>query len=366
MSDADEPGSTRASRWRKALNYGAIGLALAFLALTVSNASWLAPDPNGRVKLIAHRGVYQLFDQTGLERDTCTATRIEPPVHDYLENTVRSMQQAQKLTAQMVEVDIAPTADGRIAVFHDWTLDCRTDGKGATRDLTMAELKALDVGHGYTADGGKTFPFRGKGVGAMPALEEALAALPRTPILFNFKSKDPAEADLLARLLRASGRDVERIGDGFYGDPAPVERIARHFPKAWAWSKEGARACSEDYVMLGWSGYLPESCRGGTMIVPLNYQWPFWGWPNRLIARMEAAGGRVLMVGAQGDDAKPMGISLPEQLGEVPASFNGYLWVEDIWTVGPALRPGRDRRTNAQAVAADEGLERRRARMDAE
>ena len=58
-----------------------------------------------------------------MANDTCTATRIEQPVHDYLENTVRSMQAARLATAQMVEVDIAPTADGRIAIFHDWTHD---------------------------------------------------------------------------------------------------------------------------------------------------------------------------------------------------------------------------------------------------
>lgn len=350
------------SRWARPLGLAA---AIAFLGLTLLNASWLAPEPKGAPKLVAHRGVYQLFDQRNLENDTCTATRIEPPVHDYLENTVRSMERARVLTAQMVEVDIAPTADGQIAVFHDWTVDCRTDGTGATRDLTMVELKALDIGYGYTADGGKTFPFRGKGVGQIPTLEEALAALPRTPILFNFKSKDPAEADLLARRLREAGREVEWIGDGFYGDAAPVERIATHFPQAWAWSKAAARKCSEDYILLGWSGYLPASCRGGTLIVSLDTQWAFWGWPDRLIARMEAAGGRVLLVGPQGNDAMPMGLALPEQLGKVPASYNGYLWVEDIWTVGPALRPGQDRRTNAQAITAQDALAQRRARFEA-
>jgi glycerophosphoryl diester phosphodiesterase len=356
-------GIARLIRWLKLV--GTIA-ALALLVLTLVNASWLAPEPKGAVKLVAHRGVYQLFDQRGLGRDTCTATRIEQPVHDYLENTVRSMQQARALTAQMVEVDIAPTADDRIAVFHDWTLDCRTDGSGAIRDHTMAELKALDIGYGYTADGGETFPFRGKGVGAMPTLEEALAALPATPIIFNFKSNDAGEADLLARLLRESGRDVARIGDAFYGATPPVERIRRHFPDSWAWSKEEAETCSKDYVLLGWSGYLPASCRGKTLIVPLNYQWPFWGWPNRLIARMEAHGGRVLVTGLHGVAAAPGGLSLPEELGQVPASFNGYLWVEDIWTIGPALRPRWDRRTNAQAVAAQEGLDRRRAHYAAD
>lgn len=351
-------------RWPKRLGLAA---ALGLLVLTLVNASWLAPEPNGGPKLVAHRGVYQLFDQRGLERDTCTATRIEQSVHDYLENTVRSMQQARALGAQMIEVDIAPTADGRIAIFHDWTLDCRTDGSGAIRDRTMAELKALDVGYGYSVDGGRTFPFRGKGVGAMPTLEEALAALPDTPISFNFKSGDPGEADLLARLLRESGRDVERIGDAFYGGPvAPVARIRQHFPNNWAWSKDEAKACTKDYVKFAWSGYLPESCRGRTLIVPLNYQWAFWGWPNRLIARMEAHGGRVLITGVQGNDAVPGGLSLPEQLGDIPASFNGYLWIEDIWTLGPALRPGQDRRTNAQMIAAQQGLARRRARYAAD
>ncbi len=353
---------------RRWLKRAALVLALVVLGLTFLNASWLAPEPEGGVKLVAHRGVYQLFDQTNLDpQETCTATRIEPPVHDYLENTVRSMQRARDLGAQMVEVDIASTADARIAVFHDWTLGCRTNGGGNVRDHTMAELKALDIGYGYTADGGGTFPFRGTGVGAMPTLAEALVALPETPIIFNFKSGDPAEADLLARALRESGRDVEGIGDAFYGGPtAPIERIRRHFPRNWAWSKEEAKACSKDYVKFGWSGYLPQSCRGRTLIVPLNYQWAFWGWPNRLIARMEAHGGRVLMTGPHGVAAAPGGLSLPEELAEVPASFNGYLWIEDIWTLGPALRPSRDRRTNAQIAAAEQGLDRRRAHYAAD
>ncbi len=54
-------------------------------------------------------------------------------------------------------------------VFHDWGVDCRTNGKGVTRTLSLAEIKKLDVGYGYTADGGKTFPLRGKGVGMAQA-----------------------------------------------------------------------------------------------------------------------------------------------------------------------------------------------------
>ena len=144
------------------------------------------------------------------------------------------MRWAVGLGANMVEIDVAPTKDGKMVLFHDWTVDCRTDGKGDTRDLTLAELKALDIGYGYTADGGKTFPLRGKGVGKMPTVEEGLAALPVHPILFNFKSKNPREADQLFAILKASGRDSEKLGDAFYGDERPVKRMRELLPDNWS------------------------------------------------------------------------------------------------------------------------------------
>src|SRR3546814_11551233 len=116
------------------------------------------------------------------------------------------MRWAVGLGAAMVEVDVAPTKDGRMVLFHDWTVDCRTNGQGETRDLPLAQLKALDLGHGYTADGGKTFPLRGKGVGTMPTVAEGLAALPVHPTPFNFKSTAPAAADQLFALLHEIGR----------------------------------------------------------------------------------------------------------------------------------------------------------------
>ncbi len=346
------------------LGRAALFLAVAVLLLTFVNASWIADKPVGGVKLIAHRGVAQQFSREGVDNDTCTATRIEPPVHDYLENTPRSMQAAALMGADMVEVDIAPTSDGRIAAFHDWTVDCRTEGKGETRSKTLAELQALDPGFGYTADGGKSFPLRSKRKDRIPSLEEALAALPNTPILFNFKSKNPKEADLLAEALKAAERDVVERRDAFYGARGPVDRIKQLYPKAWAWSMESAKRCTKEYILHGWTSIIPESCEGGTIIVPLNYQWAFWGWPNRLIQRMDSVGARVVVIGPYGEGEAGTGLTLPEQLGDIPSTFKGYVWVEDIWTVGPALRPSRDIRNQAQIDAAEAGLTRRRERQD--
>lgn len=316
-----------------------IGILLLILAVfSLINASWLAPTPVGKPKLMAHRGVYHLYDKTGVGRDDCTAIRIKPPEHDIFENTVRSMQIAVGKGADMVEVDIAPTKDGAMVLFHDWTLDCRTDGEGETRDKTLAELKALDVGYGYSADGGKTYPLRGKGIGQMPTLQEGLAALPKTPILFNFKSNDADEADELAAIIKASGRDSAKLGDGFYGAQAPVDRIRKLMPGTWAFSKDEAKACTKAYVATGWTGIVPGACKGTALFIPLNYQWTMWGWPNRLISRMESVGAKVIVFGPYDKDNANGGLTEPQQLGDIPESFNGYVWVEDISAVGPALR----------------------------
>jgi glycerophosphoryl diester phosphodiesterase len=345
------------------LKWAAFGLAVILLLLTLINASWLASAPPGGVKLIAHRAVAQQFSREGVERDTCTASRIEPPAHDYLENTARSIDAARRMGADMIEIDIAPTADGRIAIFHDWTVDCRTEGRGETRDLTMAQLKSLDPGYGYTADGGKTYPLRGRQKGGIPSLEEALAAAGSAPILYNFKSNNPREADQLAAALEAAYRKVDRRRDAFYGADGPVKRIRQLYPKAWAFSMDEAKKCTKDYVLKGWTGIVPESCRNGTIMVPINYQWGFWGWPNRLQQRMAKAGARVIVIGPYDEGTAGTGLTLPEQLGKIPDSFKGYVWVEDIWTVGPALRPSRDMRTEAQQAAAEAALKRRREAM---
>ncbi len=96
------------------------------------------------------------------------------------------------------------------------------------------------------------------------------------------------------------------------------------------------------------------------MVIPLDGQWKLWGWPNRLIARIKAAGGRIVVTGPAGTGEN--GLSLPEQIGEVPASFNGYLQVADMWTIGPALHSSIDRRTVTEIERAEAGLERRRAK----
>jgi glycerophosphoryl diester phosphodiesterase len=73
----------------------------------------------GAPRLIAHRGVHQTFDADGVENDTCTAQRIHPPTHEFIENTIPSMRAAFDAGASVVELDVHLTPDGEFAVMHD-------------------------------------------------------------------------------------------------------------------------------------------------------------------------------------------------------------------------------------------------------
>ncbi|MGZ3173259.1 MAG: glycerophosphodiester phosphodiesterase family protein [Croceibacterium sp.] len=344
------------------LNGAGVLLAAGFLALTFIDASWLAASPAGAVGLIANRGVDQPIDRHGLKPGDCTAAHIETPNHPLLGNTLESLDRAKRLGAAMVELDVAPTRDGHLVVFGDTTLDCRTNGKGKTIDYTLGQIRALDAGYGYTTDGGKTYPFRGKAVGLIPSLVDYLQMAGNKPLLFRFATRDPADADRLAAALKAAGRDVGRMGDGFYGsvEQGPVARIRQIYPSAWVFSDESAGTCHNAYALEGWLGITPDACRNGTLVVPLSDQWSVAGWPNRTIARMQAVGAHILMTGPKRDSGEPRGLDLPEQLGEIPSNFIGYVLVDDIWNVGPALSPSLDHRSPDQQEAADRGLARRR------
>jgi glycerophosphoryl diester phosphodiesterase len=64
------------------------------------------------------------------------------------ENTLRSIRTALAMGVAAVEVDVQLTRDGELAVIHDDTVDRTTNGTGAVRDFTLAELKKLDAGRG--------------------------------------------------------------------------------------------------------------------------------------------------------------------------------------------------------------------------
>lgn len=313
-----------------------IGLIVFVAAVYLWNASWRVAPPEGEVRLIAHRGVHQTFSREGLTNETCTAERIYPPTHGFIENTLPAMRAAFEAGADIVELDVHPTTDGHLAVIHDWTLDCPTEGAGVTREQDLAYLKTLDVGYGYTADGGATFPLRGTGVGMMPELEEVFAAFPEGRFLVNYKSNEAREADMVAAIVDRHPEWRPLIWGAYGGDP-PTLRTAELLGDVAVWSRRGLVDCLLQYEGLGWTGFVPESCRNTVLMLPINIAPFVWGWPNLFLQRLRDAGSEIILLGPyEAGDPGTAGIDTAEQLADVPPGFVGYIWTNRIEVIGPA------------------------------
>ncbi|HEX2167729.1 MAG TPA: glycerophosphodiester phosphodiesterase [Longimicrobiales bacterium] len=122
------------------------------------------------------------------------------------ENTIPAfVNGAERWAADMIELDVRASADGRCVIMHDELVDRTTNGTGAVAAMPLAQLRELDAGYRFTPDGGATFPFRGAGV-RIPTIEEVLEALPAMRITVEVKSGD-AQAPLFDAIRRFNARD---------------------------------------------------------------------------------------------------------------------------------------------------------------
>ena len=179
------------------------------------------PNPHPLVakrnQLIAHRGGAGLYPENTLEAFT---------------HAVRDW------SADMLELDVRATADGQCVVHHDPTIDRTTNGHGRIADMTFAALQAFDAGYTYTPDGGRTFPFRGRGV-RIPLFADVLEALPDTPIIVEIKTGDVQQPlqeligryDATDRIILAGERERDRTLFADYpgARSASVERMRSFF-----------------------------------------------------------------------------------------------------------------------------------------
>lgn len=62
------------------------------------------------------------------------------------ENTIPAFQEAIRVGADFIEVDVQTTSDGKLVLSHDATVDRCTDGKGRVDSMTFEQVEALDAG----------------------------------------------------------------------------------------------------------------------------------------------------------------------------------------------------------------------------
>lgn len=186
----------------------ALGLTAAGVALFRSRTRDLRPGAAylaGAPLLIAHRG----------------GSKLAP------ENTLLAFERALSWwRSDLIELDVQPTRDGEVVVFHDATLDRTTDGRGPVVEHDLDQIRTLDAGYRFTADG-QNFPFRGRGIG-VSTLKEVLEAFPGVRINIEIKDgraqdrvwETVRETEAMGRVLVAAGSTRDRLR--LKGYPVPV------------------------------------------------------------------------------------------------------------------------------------------------
>ena len=120
------------------------------------------------------------------------------------ENTIASFEAAAAVGTDYMELDVHQTKDGELILMHDAKVDRTTDGKGAVRDLTFAEIRKLDAGKGQQ----------------VPTLREALAWAKQKGVRIDIDYKDgPVEE--VARVVRETGMTKRVVIEG------PRDRLKR-------------------------------------------------------------------------------------------------------------------------------------------
>jgi glycerophosphoryl diester phosphodiesterase len=317
---------------KKALKTIGLIFLLFILFVFLNNSSLFVKNIRERPTILAHRGMAQTFSMEGIEWDTCTAERIFDPEHPYIENTLPSIKAAFEAGADRVEFDIMRTKDNQFAVFHDFELSCRSNGEGSPADYTMDELKQLDMGYGYTADNGQTFPFRGKGVGLMPSITEVLSQFPDKAFLIHIKSNDPRDGELLDRYLAELPNKQQELLT-VYGDNEPIKVLQEKTPELRVMSMNTMKSCMIPYLSLGWTGYIPAECENTQIHLPEKYAPYIWGWPTKFLQRMESVHTKVVIVA--GDGGWSEGFDKKKDLERLPTNFGGEIWTNRIDIIAP-------------------------------
>ncbi|MNO49597.1 Glycerophosphoryl diester phosphodiesterase precursor [compost metagenome] len=307
-----------------------MGVFTLLVAMIWLNNTSLFYSEDTNYKILAHRGLAQTFDISKVENDTNTAEIIYPPEHPYLENTIPSMKAAFDKGADVVELDIKLTKDRQLAVFHDFTLKYRTNGKEEVEDYTMDELKKLDVGYRYTADNGATYPFRGKGIGMMPSLDEVFAAFPDKEFLIHDKDGDMETTKVLwdTYLSTMSRNQLDLITVYGDGDSEGFDYLRSKYSELKLLTKTKMKKALLKYEWIGWTGYIPKELHNMELHLPLNYAKYLWGWPNKFVDRMESVNTRVVIV--EGNGKWSEGFDTKASLEKIPEGFQGYIWTNRV------------------------------------
>jgi len=144
------------------------------------------------------------------------------------ENTLPSFERALAAGAAILETDLHVSRDGVPVLIHDSVVDRVCDSRGRVGDQSLAELQQLDAGHHFTLDGGRSHPFRGRGL-RIPTFEEALKAFPGARFNVEIKAEEPGCVEAAVDVVVRNRRESLTLLTA--GDDAIMQRLRRHIER---------------------------------------------------------------------------------------------------------------------------------------
>lgn len=266
-----------------------LALAALFFGFTLFQASWLADKPTGKPKLIAAHAVDPVRDTAG-----CVASASSGFGGKAYHPDIGALQSAAGAQADALTVELR-LDNGQLVVAPQFERRCPVDEARPPAPAT-----------------------------------EAMLALTRPGRIWRIAGADAARAFAVL-----PGRNNDR--DLAIGAAAAVAALRTYAPKLRTFTVEGARHCSSRYRTTGLWGVVPRTCHGGVMLLALDdLGFTLWGWPNRFLQRMAKANVHVI-IAQDVVESQIKGLTDVNQYGEIANSYNGYIWIDNISELGPAL-----------------------------
>ena len=138
--------------------------------------------PRKKIYIVAHRG------------NTYAGMMAGCP-----DNSIPAIKKAIEVGADMIELDVRTTKDGKLVLMHDETINATTNGTGNVADLTLEQIKS------YTMDrGGAAYKENGQTI-SVPTFEEAMLAVKGQKIYVNLDIKAVKSPTMLLSILDKTG-----------------------------------------------------------------------------------------------------------------------------------------------------------------
>jgi len=140
------------------------------------------------------------------------------------ENTLAAFELAIDQGTDGIELDVKLSADGKVVVIHDPTVDRTTGVHGRVKDLTFAELRSLDAGGSFSEK------FQGEKI---PTLDEVFEAVGKRTFvnveLTNYNSPRDHLVESVCILVKKFGMQKRVLFSSFL--PSNLSHARRYLPE---------------------------------------------------------------------------------------------------------------------------------------